>query len=79
MCLHGRHCLTPAGAREPVCESAEQADSSPVLGIERDRGMDEDFDRLRGEIAHAFADATVDDVQALTDEAVKAARRHRDT
>ncbi len=45
--------------------------------FERLRKLDEEFDRMRGEIARAFADATEHDVQALTDEAVKAARRHR--
>ena len=45
--------------------------------FERLRELDEEFDRMRGEIARAFADATEHDVQTLTDEAVKAARRHR--
>lgn len=45
--------------------------------FERLRKLDAEFDRMRGEIARAFADATEHDVQALNDEAVKAVRRHR--
>lgn len=45
--------------------------------FKRLRKLDAEFDRMRGEIVRAFADATEHDVQALTDEAVKAARRHR--
>lgn len=41
------------------------------------RKLDEEFDGMRSEIERAFADATEHDVQTLTDEAVKAARRHR--
>ena len=43
--------------------------------FERLRELDKEFDRMRGEIGRAFADATEHDVQTLTDEAVKAARR----
>ena len=49
-----------------------------IAMFERLRRLDEEFDRMRGEFAHAFADATEHDVQALTDEAIKAVRRHRD-
>ena len=49
-----------------------------IAMFERLRKLDEEFDRMRGDLAHAFADATERDVQALTDEAVKAVRRHRD-
>ena len=49
-----------------------------IAMFERLRKLDEEFDRMRGEFANAFADATEHDVQALTDEAVKAVRRHRD-
>lgn len=45
--------------------------------FERLRKLDAEFDCMRGEIARAFAHATEHDVQALTDEAVKAVRRHR--
>ena len=45
--------------------------------FERLRKLGAEFDRMRGEIARAFADATEHDVQTLTDEAVKTARRHR--
>ena len=49
-----------------------------IAMFERLRKLDEEFDRMRGEFVDAFADATEHDVQALTDEAVKAVRRHRD-
>ena len=47
--------------------------------FERLRKRDEECDLRRGEIARAFADWTEHDVQALIDEAVEAARRHRGT
>ena len=45
-----------------------------IAMFERLRKLDEEFDRMRGEIAQAFADATEHDVHGL---AVEAARRHR--
>ena len=65
----GKIVITKAG--RPVAALVD------IAMFERLRKLDEEFDRMRGEIAQAFADTTERDVQALTDEAVEAARRHR--
>ena len=47
--------------------------------FERLRKSDEEFERLRGEISEAFADQPEDEVRAMIDEAVKAARERLET
>ena len=51
-----------------------------LVGIdtfERLRKSDEEFERLRGKIPDAFAGQPGDEVRAIVDEAVAAARDHR--
>ena len=45
--------------------------------FERLRKSDEKFERLRGEISDAFAGQPEDEVRAIVDEAVEAARERR--
>jgi len=45
--------------------------------FERLRKSDEEFERLRGEISDAFAGQPEDEVRAIIDEAVAAARERR--
>ena len=45
--------------------------------FERLRKSDEEFERLRGEISDAFTGRPEDEVRAIVDEAVEAARKRR--
>ena len=69
--MRGRIVVTKAG--RPVAALVD------ITMFERLRKLDEEFDRMRGEIADAFVDTTEHEVEALTDEAVKEVRGHRDT
>ena len=48
-----------------------------IDAFERLRKSDEEFERLRGEIPDAFAGQPEDEVRAIVDEAVEAARERR--
>ena len=65
----GRIMITKAG--KPVAALVD------IETSERLRKSDEEFERLRAEMSEAFADWSADEVSALVDEAVEAARRHR--
>ncbi len=62
----GKVIITKAG--KPVAALID------VALFERIRKLDEEFDRMRAEIAQAFADVPEKQVGALVDEAVKEAR-----
>ena len=62
----GRIVITKAG--KPVAALVD------VETFERLRNIDEEFDRLRGEIADAFSDQSEAEVSVWVDEAVTAAR-----
>ena len=66
---HGKVVITKAG--KPVAALVD------IAMFERLRKLDEEFERLRTELSAAFADQTEKEVDALVDEAVKAARKHR--
>ena len=65
----GRIVITKAG--KPVAALVD------IETFERLRKSDEEFERLRGEISDAFADQPEDEIRAMVDEAVKAAREGR--
>ena len=65
----GRIVITKAG--KPVAALVD------IETFERLRKSDEEFEHLRAEIAAAFADFTGDEIGALVDEAVEAARGRR--
>ncbi len=56
--------------RRPSCVAAR---SAGVETLGRLRAQDEEFERLRGEIATVFADWPEDDIRTLVDEEVEAA------
>jgi len=66
---HGKVVITKAG--KPVAALVD------IAMFERLRKLDEEFDRLRAEISEAFAGKSEGEVEALVDEAVKAARKQR--
>ena len=65
----GRIVITRAG--KPVAALVD------IETFERLRRSDEEFERLRGELSEAFAGQPEDEIRAMVDEAVHAARRHR--
>ena len=65
----GRIVITRAG--KPVAALVD------IETFERLRRSDEEFERLRGELSEAFAGRPEDEIHAVVDEAVHAARRHR--
>ena len=65
----GRVIITKAG--KPVAALVD------IALFERIRKLDEEFDRMREELARAFADMPEDRVEALADEAVKKVRTRR--
>ena len=65
----GKIVITKAG--KPVAALVD------IETFERLRRSDEEFERLRGELSEAFADQPEDEIRAMVDEAVHAARRHR--
>ena len=66
---HGKVVITKAG--KPVAALID------IALFERIRKLDEEFDRMRAEIARAFARMTAKEVEALVDEAVKVVRKKR--
>jgi prevent-host-death family protein len=64
---HGKVVITKAG--KPVAALVD------IAMFERMRKLDDEFERLRAELAEAFAG--VDDVEALVDDAVTAVRHRR--
>ena len=48
-----------------------------IDAFERLRKSDEEFERLRGEISDAFAGQPDDEIRAIVDETVEAARERR--
>ena len=65
----GKVIITKAG--KPVAALVD------IALFERIRKLDEEFDRMREELARAFADVPGTRVEALVDEAVKEARARR--
>jgi prevent-host-death family protein len=65
----GKVIITKAG--KPVAALID------IALFERIRKLDEEFDRMREELARAFADVPGKQVEALVDEAVKEARARR--
>ena len=65
----GRIVITRAG--KPVAALVD------IQTFERLRRSDEEFERLREELSEAFAGQPEDEIRAMVDEAVHAARRHR--
>jgi prevent-host-death family protein len=65
----GKVIITKAG--KPVAALVD------IALFERIRKLDEEFDRMREELARAFADVPEKQVEALVDEAVKEARSRR--
>jgi prevent-host-death family protein len=65
----GKIVITKAG--KPVAALID------IALFERIRKLDEEFDRMREELARAFADMSEKQVETLADEAVKEARRPR--
>ncbi len=65
----GKVIITKAG--KPVAALVD------IALFERIRKLDEEFDRMREELARAFADVPEKQVEALVDEAVKEARARR--
>lgn len=65
----GKVIITKAG--KPVAALVD------IALFERIRKLDEEFDRMREELARAFADVPEKKVEALVDEAVKEARARR--
>ena len=65
----GRIVITKAG--KPVAALVD------IETFERLRKSDEEFERLRAEMSEAFADWAADEVSAVVDEAVEAARGNR--
>ena len=65
----GKVIITKAG--KPVAALVD------IALFERIRKLDEEFDRMREELARAFADLPEKQVEALVDEAVKEARTRR--
>lgn len=65
----GKIVITKAG--KPVAALID------IALFERIRKLDEEFDRMREELARAFADIPEKQVEALVDEAVKEARTSR--
>ena len=66
---HGKVVITKAG--KPVAALID------IALFERIRKLDEEFDRMRAEIARAFARMTAKEVETLVDEAVKVVRKKR--
>lgn len=66
---NGKVIITKAG--KPVAALID------IALFERIRKLDEDFDRMRAELAGAFAGMSVKQVEALIDEAVKETRALR--
>jgi prevent-host-death family protein len=65
----GKVIITKAG--KPVAALVD------IALFERIRKLDEEFDRMREELARAFAEVPEKQVEALVDEAVKDARTRR--
>lgn len=65
----GKVIITKAG--KPVAALVD------IALFERIRKLDEEFDRMREELARAFADVSEKQVETLVDEAVKEARARR--
>lgn len=65
----GKVLITKAG--KPVAALVD------VALFEKIRGLDEEFERLRGSLAKAFANVRVAKGEALVDEAVRAARKKK--
>ena len=65
----GKIVITKAG--KPVAALVD------IETFERMRKSDEEFERLRGEISDAFAAQPEEEIRALVDEAVAAARERR--
>ena len=65
----GKIVITKAG--KPVAALVD------IETFERLRRSDEEFERLRREISGAFADQPEDEIRAMVDEAVEAARQRR--
>lgn len=65
----GKVIITKAG--KPVAALVD------IALFERIRKLDEEFDRMREELARAFADVPEKKVEAMVDEAVKEARTRR--
>jgi prevent-host-death family protein len=63
---HGKILITKAG--KPVAALVD------IALFERIRKMDEEFDRLRGDLVQAFSDQDVNEGAALVAEAVRATR-----
>ena len=66
---HGKVLITKAG--KPVAALVD------IALFERLRKLDEEFDRMRKELAEAFSDILGEEVEAVVDEAVKDARARR--
>lgn len=66
---HGKVIITKAG--KPVAALID------IALFERIRKLDGEFDRMRAELAQAFADMPEKQVEALVDEAVKKAHARR--
>ena len=66
---HGKVLITKAG--KPVAALVD------VAMFERLRKLDEEFDRMRAELAQAFSDMGEDAVAGVVDEAVKDVRARR--
>jgi len=66
---NGKVIITKAG--KPVAALID------IALFERIRKLDEEFDRIRAELAGAFADTPEKQVEALVDEAVKETRARR--
>ena len=65
----GKVIITKAG--KPVAALVD------IALFERIRKLDEEFERMREELARAFADMSADHAEALVDEAVKEVRARR--
>ena len=66
---HGKVIITKAG--KPVAALID------IALFERIRKLDEEFDRMRAQLAGAFAGMPEEQVEGLVDEAVKQARAQR--
>ena len=68
------HSVRDPLSRDFRSPSSVAARSAGVETLGRLRAQDEEFERLRGEIATVFADWPEDEIRTLVDEGVEAAR-----